>query len=271
MRQGWLPVPNPVAFSIGNFDIMWYGIMLSLGIITAFAMLFLRCRKEKINSDRVYDLIIWGIPFGIIGARLYYVIFEWGYYKDNLAQIFNLRGGGLAVHGAIIGGFGIAIIMLHHWKEDIAKWIDMSFACVPIAQAIGRWGNYFNSEAHGVATDLPWAIYADGEWVHPTFLYESLWCLLLFIFLTWFVYTGKQKFPWQVTCLYCMLYSVERFLVESLRTDSLMIGPFRQAQMLSFCTIIIAAVAYIILYKKSKKPIPAAEETSTVEEVETEE
>lgn len=269
MRQGWLPVPNPVAFTIGGFDIMWYGVLLSIGIIAAFGTLFLRFHKEKLSTDRIYDIILFCVPSGIIGARLYYVIFEWAYYKDNLSQIFNLRGGGLAIHGGIIGGFGLALILLHHWKEDVPKWIDMCMACLPIGQAIGRWGNYANSEAHGVATNLPWAIYADGEWVHPTFLYESIWCLILFIFLTWFSMSGKQKFPWQVSLLYLMLYSAERYLVEGLRTDSLMIGPFRQAQLLSLCTIIAAVIVYVILYnkyKKSKNMISTTEETSEVEE-----
>ena len=250
MRTGWLPVPNPVAFSVKGFDIMWYGIMMSLGVILGFVLLYFRAKKHGLNADRIYDIIICCVPSGIICARAYYVIFEWDAYKGNLAKIFNLRGGGLAIHGAIIGGFGLALILFKKWKEPVAKWIDLAVGSLPLAQAIARWGNYFNSEAHGVATDLPWAIYADGEWVHPTFLYESIWCFLLFLFLLWFAESGRQKFDWQITCLYGILYSVERFFVEGLRTDSLMIGKFRQAQVLSLCIIAISLVAYIILNKK---------------------
>ena len=127
---------------------------------------------------------------------------------------------------------------------------DLIFPSVALAQAIGRWGNFFNSEAHGGPTDLPWALYVNGEYVHPTFLYESIWCLFIFVFLT--LFTRKRKFNGQITCLYGMLYSVERIFVEQLRTDSLMIGPFKQAQVISLCIFAICLILYWVLRKKSK-------------------
>lgn len=250
MREGWLPVPNRVAFTIGSIDIMWYGILMTAGIALGFVLLYFRAKKHGLNADRIYDLIICCVPVGAICSRLYYVAFEWERYKNNLASILDFRSGGLAIHGAIIGGFGLALLLLRKWKEPVAKWIDLAVVSLPLAQAIARWGNYFNSEAHGTETTLPWAIYADGQWVHPTFLYESIWCFLLFLFLLWLSESGRQKFDWQITFLYGLLYSIERFFVEGLRTDSLMIGNFRQAQVLSAVVAVVSLVMLIVLSKK---------------------
>lgn len=262
MRQPFLPVPNRVAFTIpqsipliGGMDIMWYGLCLTAGIIAGFMVLYWKAPSRNINRDRITDLFLWTVPAGVIGARLYYVIFEWERYKDNLMSIFDIRSGGLAIHGAIIGGFGVGLICLLKWHEKPLDWIDLACIGLPLAQAIGRWGNYFNSEAHGTPTDLPWAIYCDGEFVHPTFLYESVWCFLLFLFLLW-MDNKKTLAPGQITCLYAIIYSVERFFVEGLRTDSLWINVFgyklRQAQVISVCLIIAGIIAFVILEKKKK-------------------
>ena len=128
--------------------------------------------------------------------------------------------------------------------------LDLVIPTVALAQAIGRWGNYFNSEAHGGPTDLPWAVMIDGVPCHPTFLYESIWCFLLFVFLLWL--DNHRKFEGQIFLMYGMLYSVERFFVEALRTDSLMIGPFKQAQVLSLTLIVICTVVYVILNRRHK-------------------
>lgn len=167
-----------------------------------------------------------------------------------MKEILNFRGGGLAIHGALIGAFIALYLACRHYKESMLSWVELSAVGWPLAQAIGRWGNYFNSEAHGVATPLPWAIYADGEWVHPTFLYESLWCLLLFIFLLWWDESGRTKFKGQLICFYMIFYSLERFFVEGLRTDSLYIGHFRQAQLLSAAVAAAGIVLYFVLKKR---------------------
>ena len=265
-RTPFLPVPDRVAFTIpegipliGGLDIMWYGIMLTLGIVAAFFVVYKKAPTRCIDPERVLDYALWIVPFGVVGARLYYVIFEWENYKDDLRSIFNIREGGLAIHGALILGITVGILCLIKWKQKILDWVDLTFMGVVIGQAIGRWGNYFNSEAHGTATDLPWAIYCDGEFVHPTFLYESIWCFLLFLFLLWYD-KKRAKYRGQITCLYWILYSVERFFVESLRTDSLWIGNLRQAQVISVVSIILGIIGLIIINrKKDKLVIPRPE------------
>ena len=265
-RTPFLPVPDRVAFTIpegipliGGLDIMWYGIMLTLGIVAAFFVVYKKAPSRLIDPERVLDYTLWIVPFGVIGARLYYVIFEWDNYKDDLKSIFNIREGGLAIHGALILGITVGIICLIKWKQKILDWVDLTFMGVVLGQAIGRWGNYFNSEAHGTATDLPWAIYCDGEFVHPTFLYESIWCFLLFFFLLWFD-KKKARYRGQITCLYWMIYSVERFFVEGLRTDSLWIGPFRQAQVISVAAVVLGIAGLMIINKNRDKLLIARPE-----------
>lgn len=251
--MGWLPVPNPIAFTVFGVSIRWYAICLTTGMIAGLLLAYARAPKKLLSRDRLLDYFIWCAPAGIIGARVYYVIFEWDRYKDNLVQIFNLRNGGLAIHGTLIGVFVVLFFVSRYYKEDMLSWVELTAPSWPLAQAIGRWGNYFNSEAHGVATTLPWAIYADGEWVHPTFLYESIWCFLLFIFLLWWDESGRTKFKGQLICFYMMIYSVERFFVEGLRTDSLYIGSFRQAQLLSAAVFLAGLILYFIFKNKDKK------------------
>ena len=168
-----------------------------------------------------------------------------------MIKILNIREGGLAVHGGLILGFAVAVLLCRLWKIRPLNLMDLCVPTIALAQSIGRWGNYFNSEAHGGPTDLPWAVMIDGQGYHPTFVYESIWCFLLFLFL---LYIDKhRKFEGQVVLLYGMLYSLERFFVEALRTDSLMIGPFKQAQVLSLCIILVCLILYVFLYRKAKK------------------
>lgn len=245
-----MPVPNPVAFTIFGIDVMWYGILISLGMVLAVLISYKRAPLHGIESDKVLDFVLICIPLGIIGARLYYVVFNWNYYAGDFMKIINIRSGGLAIHGGLLFGLGAAVILCLVWKIRPLNVLDLVIPTVALAQAIGRWGNYFNSEAHGGPTDLPWAVMIDGVPCHPTFLYESIWCLLLFIFLLWL--DNRRKFEGQIFLLYGMLYSVERFFVEALRTDSLMIGPFKQAQVLSVTLIILCAAAYLILRRRNK-------------------
>ena len=247
--------PNPIAFSIFGIDIRWYGILVGLGFLIAVFLSYKRAPLYNMVPDHILDFCIFMIPLSIIGARLYYVIFEWEYYAGDFKKIIDLRSGGLAIHGGLIAGLIVAFAVSHYHKFSLKDLTDNIFPTVALGQAIGRWGNYFNSEAHGGPTDLPWGIMVDGVKVHPTFLYESIWCLLLFIFLSWL--SKRRKFSGQISLLYGMLYSVERFFVEGLRTDSLMIGPFKQAQVLSACVIIACAVLYYILNKKANQNNPS--------------
>ena len=243
-----MPVPNPVAFTIFGIDVMWYGILISLGMVLAVLISYKRAPLHGIQSDKILDFVLICIPLGIIGARLYYVIFNWNYYGGDLMKILDIRSGGLAIHGGLLLGLGSAVILCLIWKIRPLNALDLVIPTVALAQSIGRWGNYFNSEAHGGPTDLPWAVMIDGVPCHPTFLYESIWCLLLFIFLLWL--DNRCKFEGQIFLLYGILYSVERFFVEALRTDSLMIGPFKQAQVLSLTVIVVCVVAYVILNRR---------------------
>ena len=241
--------PNPIAFTIFGLDIRWYGLLIGIAFMIAVLISYKRAPKLGIEPDHVLDVAIFVIPLCIIGARLYYVIFEWDYYKGDISKIIDIRSGGLAIHGGLIVGIIVAFLVCKHHHILLRDILDLFFPQVALGQAIGRWGNYFNSEAHGGPTDLPWAITVDGVKVHPTFLYESIWCLIIFIFLFWL--TGKRKFSGQIFLLYAILYSAERFLVEALRTDSLMIGPFKQAQVLSIAVIIVCSALYFILSKKT--------------------
>lgn len=246
-----MSAPSPIAFSIIGYDFMWYGLLIGLGVVLAVILSYQRANRHGIESERVLDLVIWILPAGIIGARLYYVIFSWDYYSQDLMTILNIRGGGLAIHGGIIAGAITGYLLCKHYKINFIESLDLFLPAVALAQAIGRWGNFFNSEAHGGPTDLPWAILVNGEYVHPTFLYESIWCLGLFFFLVHI--DNNRKFRGQVACLYGILYSLERFFVEGLRTDSLMLGPFRQAQMISIAILLASLVIYIMLKKRSVK------------------
>lgn len=245
-----MPQPDPVAFTIFNIDIMWYALCLTCGILTAAAIVYFRAPKHGLNGDTMLNFIIICVPCGIIGARIYYVIFNWEWYAGDIVKILNIRQGGLAIHGGLLLGIGVGLILCRLWKVRPLNLLDLCVPAIALAQSIGRWGNYFNSEAHGGPTDLPWGVYIDGQTYHPTFLYESVWCLIMFFVLIYI--DNHRKFEGQVLLLYGILYSAERFCIEALRTDSLMIGPLKQAQVISLVIIIICISAYAVLHKKSQ-------------------
>ena len=246
-----MPQPEPVAFTLFNIDVMWYGILITSGIVIATLICCKRAPKHDLTSDNILNFVIICVPAAVIGARLYYVAFNWDMYSGDLLKILNIRLGGLAIHGGLIFGLGAAAILCVIWKIRPLNAMDLAAPCIAIAQSIGRWGNYFNSEAHGGPTDLPGGVEINGMTYHPTFLYESIWCFMLFFFLIYV--DNRRKFEGQTILLYGILYSVERFFVEGLRTDSLMIGPFRQAQLLSLTVIIICTAFYLILRKKMSR------------------
>lgn len=245
-----MPTPNPIAFTVFGIEIMWYGILIAAAMVLAVIIVYRRAPAHDISSDKTLDFVLICVPMGVIGARLYYVLFNWDNYAGDLYEIINTRGGGLAIHGGLILGFLSALFLCRLWNIRPLNLLDLTVPAIAIAQSIGRWGNYFNQEAHGGPTNLPWAISVDGQMVHPTFLYESIWCFLLFIVLI--VIDNHRKFEGQTFLLYGILYSFERFFVEGLRTDSLMIGPLRQAQLFSAIVFIIFIIAYIILRRKNK-------------------
>lgn len=238
-----------VAFTVFGIDVMWYGILMATGMILGTYLALKEAKRVGISEDDVLNLAIFAIPAGVLGARLYYVIFNWGFYSQNPSQILNFRGGGMAIHGALIGGILAGLIYTKIKKINFLKMADIALIGMPLAQAIGRWGNYINGEAHGGPTDLPWGIMVDGVKVHPTFLYESIWDFGIFIFL-WF-FRKKKKYEGQVAIYYIILYSLGRFFIEGLRTDSLMIGPLRMAQVISLIGVVGGIIAHIYLLKKS--------------------
>ncbi|WP_025641335.1 prolipoprotein diacylglyceryl transferase [Schnuerera ultunensis] len=241
---------NPVAFKIFGIEVMWYGILISLGVVIGTVLALREAKRMGIDEDTMIDLLLYAIPIALIGARIHYVIFSWDYYKDHLVEIFHFRGGGLAIHGAIIAAVIVAVVFTR--KKNIDFW-TVADVCAPsliLGQAIGRWGNYINQEAYGTPTDLPWGIIIDGVKVHPTFLYESVGNFFVFLFLLWYR-RNKAKVTGEVFLLYLILYSIIRFFVEGLRTDSLMLGPIRVAQLISLLSVILG-IYYLKKRRKDK-------------------
>ena len=180
-----------VAFTIFGIDVMWYGVLIATGMLIGIALAVREAKRVGISEDDVLNIAIIAIPVAIICARLYYVIFSWDYYSQNPGEIFNIRGGGLAIHGGLIGGILTGFIYAKVKKLDFFKTADAVMVGMPLAQAIGRWGNFINGEAHGGPTSLPWGIMVDGVKVHPTFLYESIWDFGIFLFIMF--YMRKKK------------------------------------------------------------------------------
>ncbi len=241
---------DPVAFEIFGIPINWYGIFIASAVLLGTIIALKQAKLNDIKENDFLDLLLYAIPVSIIGARAYYVIFSWDLYKDNPIQALNFRSGGLAIHGVLIGAVVTTIIFTK--KRNISFWrlVDTAAPSLVLGQAIGRWGNYANQEAHGGPTDLPWGIIIDGVKVHPTFLYESIWNFGVFLFLMWYS-RKKEHVDGAVFLWYLILYSFIRIFIEQLRTDSLMLGPIRVAQLISLIAIIVSS--YILYKKKHNK------------------
>lgn len=241
-----------VAFSIFGLDIMWYGILIACGILMAILVSSKEARRLGYQEGQVTDICLFAIPLGILGARLYYVAFNWSHYAGDLREIINIRGGGLAIHGGILAGILTVWVFTRIKKLEFFRTADILVLGLPMAQAIGRWGNFINGEAHGGPTNLPWAILVEGQRVHPTFLYESVWDWMIFVYI--FMIRKNKKYEGQLLVDYIFLYSLGRFFIEGLRTDSLMLGPIKMAQLISLVGIGMALVArYFLLKKKAYK------------------
>lgn len=243
---------DPVAFRIFGIEIMWYGVLISLGVLLGVLTALKECRRTGFKEDNLLDFLIIAIPSAIVGARAYYVIFSWDYYSRNLSEIINIRNGGLAIHGALIAGIVAGVLFCRKRKIKILQLLDIVMPSVSLGQSIGRWGNFVNQEAYGGPTDLPWAIVVNGQKVHPTFLYESIIDFTLFIFLTWYM-RKKKTTDGQVFSLYLILYSAGRFFVEGLRTDSLMFLGMRVAQLVSVGAIAVGAAIFVYIRRSSEK------------------
>lgn len=244
---------SKIAFRIFGIEIYWYAILIVTAMCLALVMFKKRDGLYKIKFSDILDLSLYLIPISIISARLYYMIFNLGYYLQNPSEIFNIRSGGIAIYGAVIGGIITCFVFCKKRKINVLDLLDYIAPGLVLGQAIGRWGNFVNVEAYGSITNslLRMGIIENGTYieVHPTFLYESLACFAIFIILL--IMKNKRKFNGQITFTYLGLYSLGRFFVEGLRTDSLMIGNIRISQMLSVIIFVMSITVYALkLYRK---------------------
>lgn len=254
---------NPVLLQIGSVEIRWYSILIFIAVALGFILAIVEAKKFKISGDYMFNMLFWVVIAGLIGARLYYVFFNWSYYQADPISILKFWEGGLAIHGGILGGFLALVLYCKKYGVRVFKMTDIISVPLLLGQAIGRWGNFFNGEAHGVATTLAHlqelhipnfiieGMEIGGIYYQPTFLYESLWCLLGVIVLL-IVRRLKYLKVGQLTCIYFMWYGVGRFFIESMRTDSLMFGGFRVAQVVSIVLFVVSLIAFMILSRKGR-------------------
>ena len=260
---------DSTAFTVFGFSVTWYGVLITVGMMLAMIYAFSRMRKFGLDSDRAIDGVIGGIIGGIIGARAYYVIFHWDSYAGDWKAIFNIRSGGLAIYGGIIGALLVGSIICKLRKVRLLPMFDLVSLGFLIGQCIGRWGNFMNHEAFGSNTDTifgmtsgkisAWisANYPDGSVnpdlpVHPCFFYESMWCLLGFIILH-IVSKKARKFDGQIFLMYVIWYGTGRFFIESLRTDSLYAGTLKASQIVAVISVSAALILLIIGFARTKR------------------
>ena len=248
---------DSIMFSIFGIDIRWYSFLILIGIVIGVLLLEREAKKFKYPKDLIFNMCFWTIIIGIIGARLYYVLFNFSYYKSNLLEIFAVWNGGLAIHGGLIAGAITVIFFAKKYHLNFLKLLDMAAPSLILAQAIGRWGNFFNGEAHGIATTythlqellVPEFIIKGmnigGIYYLPTFYFESLWCLLGFIVLL-IIRRRKYIKIGATTCIYLMWYSLGRIFIEAWRTDSLMLGGFKVAQIISII-LFLTGLVYLFI------------------------
>lgn len=251
--------PSPIAFSLFGVEVRWYALFIMTGIFVAVFVSRWIARRRGLDPDFMLDVIVWAVGAGIIGARLYYVLLKWSYFSEHPSEIINVREGGLTIHGALIAGVTVFVLYARRYRQPEWAWADIAIAVVPIGQAIGRWGNWANQEAFGRPTDLPWGLaidperrpaeYASSTHFHPTFLYESVLDFFLAGFLVWLVLrmpTSRRLREGDIIAIYMVVYGFIRLAVESLRTDSLFIGPLPAAYWLSGALVAGGALLFIL-------------------------
>ena len=256
--------PDRVAFTIGSFSVYWYGVLIACAVLISVLYCAYYMKKKNFPEDAIYNVALWCIPLAIVFARLYYVIFSFSYYKNDLLSIFYIWEGGLAIYGAVIGGaLGVYIACRrHHYK--FLEVADIIAPVLALSQAIGRWGNFFNQEAYGQPVYLaerqffPYAVYignpgvgATQHWFQATFFYESMACLAIALILH-FIIRKKAKLPGTVFFSYLILYGLERAFVEGLRSDSLYLGNLRISQVLSIILIVAGAALIFMRWYNSR-------------------
>jgi len=242
---------DPIAFSIGPLDIRWYALIILGGIFAAIALSSWLAARLGRDPEFMLDIAPVVVFLSIAGARAYYVLLEWNRFRHHLGEAVNLRTGGLSIHGAIVVGIIVLVVLCRRAHQPVLTWMDLIAPGVALGQAIGRWGNWANQEAFGKPTSVPWAVtidpsrrpagYEQFSTFHPTFLYESVFNLLNAVVLSWLV-LSRPKLAWtrsgDVTGIYLIAYGVARFVIEQMRTDSLYIGPLPAALWLSMALVV---------------------------------
>ncbi|BAB76398.1 prolipoprotein diacylglyceryl transferase [Anabaena sp. FACHB-709] len=261
--------PGPVLVEIGPITIRWYGLLIATAVLIGVSLSQYLAKRRQVNPDLLSDLSIWLVIGAIPAARIYYVLFQWSEYAQHPERIIAIWQGGIAIHGAIIGGTLAALIFAKLKRVPFWQLADLVAPSLILGQAIGRWGNFFNSEAFGRPTNLPWKLYipierrppdlVSFEYFHPTFLYESIWDLMVFALLITLFFrslAGKPRLKvGTLFMVYLATYSLGRLWIEGLRTDSLMLGPLRIAQVVSLTGIALGLAGLAWLYVR-KRPLP---------------
>lgn len=253
---------NPVAFELFGQEIRWYGVIISFGVLAAMALIYILSKKKELDYDIITDAFLVTFPIAIIGARLYYVAFEYENY-NSFMDVINIREGGLAIHGGIIAALLLGYIFARYKKINFLKYVDVIMPGVILAQAVGRWGNFMNQEAHGGPVSKEFisrfpefiqnGMLIKGTYYHPTFLYESIWNLLVCVILVYILYKKNENQDGIILGGYMVLYSLGRFFIEGLRTDSLMFMGLRIAQIVSLAGIVLGVILIIWTVKKSRR------------------
>lgn len=256
--KSFLGALNPIAFTLGPIEVHWYGIIIASAVVLAVILSVKEGRKRGIIEDDIYDMLLWALPFSIISARIYYVIFQWSYYANHLGEIYRIWDGGIAIYGALIGALITVIVFCR--KRNIPVWLmlDVVAPTVIMAQGIGRWGNFMNQEAYGAVTSLSFLqklhlpafiiqqMNIQGAYRQPTFLYESLWDVIGFVLLICLRRRSNLFKRGEVFFSYVIWYSFGRFFIEQMRTDSLMLGALRVSQWLSVILFVGAVTGWIL-------------------------
>lgn len=249
---------NPIAIQLGPFAIHWYAVCIVTGAILAVYLSIREGKKHGISQDDILDFILIAFPLAIVGARLYYVAFEWSYYSKHLSEIIAVWNGGIAIYGGLLSGALVLMIFSYYRMINPIHFLDVIAPSVMLAQAIGRWGNFINQEAYGKAVDnlnyLPAFIrqqmYIDGSYRVPTFLYESLWNLLGFVIIVWLRQRPRLLKQGEILAFYLIWYGSGRFVIEGMRTDSLYFMGLRVSQWLSLLLLVVGFV--FMIYRRLK-------------------
>lgn len=259
---------DPVAFTLGPFKVHWYGIIIAVAILIALTLAMKQSKKFGIKEDDLIDMFLFALPVSIVFARLFYVVFKLNDFKNDFWGIFRIWEGGIAIYGALIGAILVVYFFTKARKMNMLDLCDFACVYLPLAQAIGRWGNFVNQELYGTPTTLPWGMTGSriqreaapenmNALVHPTFLYESLWNVLVFIVLLRL--RKNKKVKGSVIGWYLLLYSLGRFLIEFIRVDEFQAGSIRYNQLFAAVVFIGALIFMFMLNKKAKEQVVVEE------------